>query len=77
MVLLSAMNIVLGQTNPVAMDISHGCCTSTIQSPPEVDPISHLGSVEKLREALQTPSTGSQEIQYSLRTPGLLGIFLP
>jgi len=46
------------------------------QSPLETDHQS-LGSVEKLREALQTPSTGSREDifgnKFGLRTPALFG----
>lgn len=51
------------------------------QSPPgSLEPAS-LGSVEKLRAALQTPNTGSQDDifgkqHYGLKTPGLLGKIL-
>lgn len=47
------------------------------QSPPAETDHHSLGSVEKLREALQTPSTSSREDifgnRFGLRTPALFG----
>lgn len=58
--------------------VRHGKFGKLLQSPLTDQP--SLGSVEKLRAALQTPSTGSQEEfignKFGLRTPGLFGKFL-